>query len=406
MNILVVCRDLPYPPNAGYRIRTYNLLKRLARRHTVSLLCYDVDGSGAGAEGVAPFCAAVELVQVPKLSRARQIPQALGLLLRGEPLSARYVQSEAMERAIARAVQTGAVDLIHFDDPYITTNCPKSHWLTLKKTVTYHDIDSQKYARLCRLEPSPAKRAMLELDLSLVRRMEKSMLRNADLNIVMSEVDRDSLLAHGIDGSIAIVPNGVDVDRFPFQKPEATDLLSYFGTMDYLPNEDAALYFHREILPLLAEERPQARFCIVGRRPGARLREAVGSDPRVEVTGEVNDVVPYYRRSAVAVVPLRAGGGTRLKILEAMALGCPVVSTSIGAEGLNVTHGENILLADTPESFARATLQLMGDAALRETMSIKARRFVEEQYSWEGIAEELSRRYSALAGAAAQGDPP
>jgi polysaccharide biosynthesis protein PslH len=394
MHILMVCRDIPYPLNAGYKIRTYNLLKRLAEANAVHLVCYDLNGDAAGrAAGLSCYCSSVSLVKEPKTPKIRQIPQIMRNMLEGQPLCVKYSKSEAMRRAISEVMEARQIDLVHFDDPYIASNCNFSKHPAIKKTVTFHDIDSEKYRRMYKIQNSAGKRVMLLFDLMMMKHWEKSVLKNADLSIVMSQLDRDALMAHGVGADISVIPNGVDTQRLQFlQAPSASETISFFGALDYHPNEDAALYFCDEMLPLILQENPAAQFCIVGRNPGRKLVGA-GAHPNISVAGNVDDVVPYYRKSSVAVVPLRAGGGTRLKILEAMALGCPVVSTTLGAEGLDLTDGEHILLADTPQQFARRTLELMKNCALRERMALAARSFVEGRYNWDKIAASMLECY-------------
>src|SRR5216683_1073363 len=189
---------------------------------------------------------------------------------------------------------------------------------------------------------------------------------------------------------MTIVSTGVDTEYFrPDAGKELSCSLVFTGSMDWMPNEDGVLYFLRLILPLIRWEIPQVRFNIVGRQPSDKLRAAVASDPGVRVTGRVEDIRPYVHEGSVYVVPLRIGSGTRLKIFEAMAMGKAIVSTSLGAEGLPVNDGSDISIADSPEEFARKVVALLRDPEERSRLGLAARQLVEQRYSWSSVAAEF-----------------
>jgi glycosyltransferase involved in cell wall biosynthesis len=195
---------------------------------------------------------------------------------------------------------------------------------------------------------------------------------------------------------VDVIPNGVDTEKYqPLPPPEnVSPSLMFVGSMDYPPCVDAVLYFCSDILPLIRQAINPLELWIVGRDPHPEVLKLNGSG--VHVTGRVEDVVPYYQQSTVCVIPLRAGGGTRLKILEAMALGRPVVSTTIGCEGLDVVDGEHLLIADTPEQFAEKTVRLLDDRHLSQYICANARKLVEARYGWDQIAERLMDVYEEM----------
>ncbi|HEY3423768.1 MAG TPA: glycosyltransferase family 4 protein [Negativicutes bacterium] len=391
MNILVICRELPYPLNAGYKIRTFNLIKGLSRDHAISLICYG--DQKYDCAGIRQYCKTLKIIPPQKISRFKQAPNIIKNMLSGQPFSVKYVKSTAMKAAINEIIQSTRFDLIHFDDPYIVSNFDLCNENRIKKTITFHDIDSMKYMRMFKIESGIYKKILLLFDLMMLKRWEKEITNKADLSIVTSAIDLQSIRQQVTDAKVSIVPNGVDIDSYKFRrKNNSGNTIVFVGAMDYMPNHDAALYFYRQILPIIISINSDVKFIIVGRNPNQEL-QALADDPRVFVAGNVDDVTPYYEKSVVAVVPLRAGGGTRLKILEAMAVGCPVVSTSIGSEGLGVTHSKNIMIADTPENFAKYTVELMKNEAQREEQSNLARHFVENFYSWERIAGTMSKTY-------------
>ena len=196
-----------------------------------------------------------------------------------------------------------------------------------------------------------------------------------------------------------VIPNGVDTELYqPDHEAEEDATLIYTGSMDWFPNEDAAIYFIDEILPTIQKKRPNLKFYVVGQFPSERLKR-YGNRPGVVITGRVDDVKPYIARATVYVVPLRIGGGTRLKILEALAMGKAVVSTSVGAEGLNLRAGEEIMIADEPAKFSDGVLQLMENGCMRRELGDNGRRRVETEYDWRQIGEKLQGLYEAVVAA-------
>jgi glycosyltransferase involved in cell wall biosynthesis len=217
-----------------------------------------------------------------------------------------------------------------------------------------------------------------------------------DLVACASEVDRDLMeeICPGLNSDV--IPNGVDTTLYqPDHEVEEEATLIYTGSMDWFPNEDAAIYFIDEILPTIQKKRPNLKFYVVGQFPSERLKRN-GNRPGVIITGRVDDVKPYIARATVYVVPLRIGGGTRLKILEALAMGKAVVSTSVGAEGLNLSAGDEITIADEPARFADGVLQLMENGGMRRELGDCGRQRVEAEYDWRQIGEKLQGLYEAV----------
>jgi glycosyltransferase involved in cell wall biosynthesis len=242
-----------------------------------------------------------------------------------------------------------------------------------------------------------------------LRRYETMILSAADATVAVSEADKQAMQRIAPDASIAVVSNGIDLEEYrpgaPFpnaavdaDKPK----LVFTGKMDYRPNIDAALWFAHEVLPLVVAQAPGACLQLVGMNPHVRLDE-LRSSPHVEITGAVVDTRPYIAAAAVYVIPMRVGGGTRFKALEAMASGKAIVSTSLGVEGIAVRDGHEMLLADTPGAFAAAILRLVTDlrtgSALQQQLGVQARRFVEQHYGWPTIIPQLDKVYQAVKGA-------
>jgi len=240
-----------------------------------------------------------------------------------------------------------------------------------------------------------------------MHRYEGRTLGRFDAVLAVSDADRQTftrLYPDAVRGPVHIVPTGVDTDFFkPSVSPARATQLVFTGSMDWLPNEDAMRYFCRSILPLVRAEEPEAGLSIVGRAPTPAV-QSLAAEPGVEVTGRVDDVRPFMEQAAVYIVPLRIGGGTRLKIFEAMAMGKAVVSTTVGAEGLPVVNGEHLLLADEPRSFARAIVRLIRDQDQRERLGDAARRLVLARYDWSAVAGALEEPLMRIALGQARGD--
>ena len=254
-----------------------------------------------------------------------------------------------------------------------------------------HNVEYMIWQRLARLEHRPWRRALLEIEWRKMRRAERASCNDADLTIAVSEDDRARLETLAPRARCVAIPTGVDTTYFsPRETTETPHHMVFTGSMDWFPNEDAILYFADSILPRIRFHIPNATLTVVGRNPSDRIRVAADR-AGIVVTGTVPDVRPFMSEGAVYVVPLRAGGGTRLKIFEALAMGKAVVSTSVGAEGLAVTHGHNIAIADEPDAFARQVVELLRDPAKRDALGHAGRQLVESRYSWEHASTEFER---------------
>jgi glycosyltransferase involved in cell wall biosynthesis len=220
---------------------------------------------------------------------------------------------------------------------------------------------------------------------------ERRYLRLADHVLTVSDTDRDAFASFLEPEQLTVIPTGVDLDYFqPMPLEETANSLVFTGSMDWLPNQDGILYFVDAILPLIKQQQPDVSLEVVGRSPSRKLQALAEREKSMRLSGWVEDIRPFVARGAICIVPLRIGGGTRLKIFEAMAMGKAVVSTSVGAEGLPVRHGDNILLADTPEDFALSVISLLRDSDQRNRLGSAARALVQEKYSWPKVAESFA----------------
>jgi glycosyltransferase involved in cell wall biosynthesis len=265
-----------------------------------------------------------------------------------------------------------------------------------KKVLSTHNVESLRFARELRFARG-SRRVALLCDQILFHSWEKKSLRRFDGVAAVSESERAWIKRHAPFARVALIPNGVNTEYFSpaHERPSEEMFVVFTALMNYPPNIDAAQWFCRKILPIVRLEHPTLGFKIVGDKPGPAVL-SLAKKQGVQVTGRVPDIRPYLNESLALVVPLRSGGGTRLKILEAMAMGRPVISTTQGAEGLKVTNGVNILLADTPEDFARHISALISDPQLGKRLGFAGRRLVEENYDWKTCLKRLEDFYRAL----------
>jgi glycosyltransferase involved in cell wall biosynthesis len=326
--------------------------------------------------------------------------EAIRYLLAGTPPDLRLIYSQEMARKVAGLVRQVDFDIVQIEDSDMAIYRDAIPPLKPCRTIlTFHDVLFDKFDRMYQVEKRPARKLRLWLHSRMMRRWEPHYAARFDRCIAMSARDRDLLLALNPRLRIEVIPNGVDTKTYqPLPVSSPVPRLIFVGNMDYQPNVDAVLHFYREIWPGIHSGAKDVEFWIVGINPRREIRQLEGE--AVHVTGGVADVRPFYGRCSVGVVPLRAGGGNRLKIPEAMALGRPVVSTSLGCEGLAVVDGQHILIADSPEQFVACTLQLLSNPTLWNTIAHNARRLVEQKYDWDIFAGQLRQVYSELAGTA------
>jgi glycosyltransferase involved in cell wall biosynthesis len=297
-------------------------------------------------------------------------------------------------RARIRQRLAEGVDLCVADFLVAMPNLPSL--ATAPVALFEHNVEYMIWKRLHEVENRPWRRALLALEWRKMRRYEAKACARAGLTVAVSETDRALLAANAPSAQIRAIATGVDTSYFrPNGAVEAPATLVFTGSMDWYPNEDAIMYFIDAILPEIRREVPGVSLAVVGRDPTDRLR-AAGAAAGVRVTGTVADVRPHVAEAAVYVVPLRVGGGTRLKIFEALAMAKAVVATRVGAEGLPIVSGQHFLQADSPVDFARAVVTLLRDPGRRQALGIAGRRLVEERYSWTQVAREFEAHCEEL----------
>jgi sugar transferase (PEP-CTERM/EpsH1 system associated) len=378
------------PPDMGGKIRSYNILKQLARRHEITLFTFypeHPEDQHLRGNDLFSKIVAVPLPLPPRRSLGEYIRSA-GMMAASRPVTIDKFLNSEVRRRYAELLATSAFDLIVCD---FLVPGSLMRWKTTPPTILFtHNVEAQVWERHYKVTTNPIMKAACWLESRALAVAERRYVELADHVLTVSENDRAFFLRYAAPSRISVIPTGVDTEYFqPLAGAEQPDTVAFTGTMDWMPNEDGVVYFVDKIFPLIRQEIPAATFWAVGRRPPRRV-QALAAD-RVVVTGAVDDIRPYLGRAALCVVPLRSGSGTRIKIFEAMAMGKAVVSTTMGAEGLPVRHGENIVLADDPAEFARQVVLLLRDPQRRGQLGRAARQLVEENYGWPSVAAHFDQ---------------
>jgi polysaccharide biosynthesis protein PslH len=404
MKILFLAHRTPYPPDKGDKVRSFNLLSHLAKRHELSLV-YWVDDSRDldHASYLRSLCKG--LVIPVRLKRGLAMARALWALLTGRSFTEGYYGSVSFQHAVERTLSNGV-----FDAVFVFSSAVASYAKNIDskiKIIDFVDVDSDKWGQLAKVSPFP---------LSMLYRLEQKRLLDFDVEIsrwassslFVSAAEAALFRQQGGKGAIEFLANGTDLElrrlpvgQMPFhtagregvRQPDGPRLI-FVGTMDYYPNIDAVQYFAKEIFPLIRQQFPRAIFQIVGRSPTKAVRRLNHIDG-VQVLGEVSEVRSYLLQADVSVAPMRIARGVQNKVLEAMAMGIPVVASPAAIQGIEVTDGEDVLTGASPEEFALKVTMLLTDAELRKAITKRAWNTMKQLYNWELIGTKLEALLNA-----------
>ncbi|MFC1510690.1 glycosyltransferase family 4 protein [Candidatus Omnitrophota bacterium] len=403
MKVLFIAPRMPLPADTGGKIRTFNIIKQLAKNNDVTLACFSFnDGDHFFLKDFKALNIKVKLVSKKENNFFQKCWYVFMNIL---PYSAAKYYCPLMFKAIEGLLVDEPFDLIHVDHVHM------AHYVSSFKgipcLVDQHNVEYRILERCASVERMIIKKIIYKAQAKKMKRYESKMLRYFSAASAVSKDDAQ-ILVELLDAAIPIhvLPNGVDTGYFKWPiieqiNGDADSLIEenavvFTGSMDWLPNDDSALYFCKKILPLIWCLDNKVKFYIVGKNPSHQLIEYAKKDKRIELTGRVDDVRVYVAKSKVFVVPLRIGGGTRLKILESLSMKKPVVSTTIGAEGIDYTQDENIVLADIPEIFAEKVFSLLKDEARRRLLGEAGRKLVKEKYDWSIVGEKLESIYQGI----------
>lgn len=391
-SLLVLSHRVPFPPHNGAALRTYNMLRLLARDYDIVGLCFDRHdratahlGLDRRLQGLRAF-GRFEAFPIPQeLDRVRFVADHLRSVLTGRPYTWYTHDSAPFKTRLTTLLAEQRFDLVHLDSLDLVRLLPLVR--ELRVVCTHHNVESALLRR--------RGGAYLRFQARAIERAEREWLPRVALNIAVSPDDASAFRALAPDARVEVVPNGVDTEYFaPSEEPQSGCV--FVGGTSWYPNRDALHWFTETIAPCLRARGVPVDVTWVGRATDAELRAFAHVDG-LRLTGYVDDIRPYVDRAACYIAPLRVGGGTRLKLLDAWAMGKAIVATSIGAEGLGARNGEDMLIADTPDAFADAVARVLHDETLRRSLGAAARRTAVERFSWTTIGETVRALYQEVA---------
>ncbi|HET7694272.1 MAG TPA: glycosyltransferase [Vicinamibacterales bacterium] len=393
MKLLWLNAGLLLPLDKGGKLRTWHVMRHLAARHDITYLSFaDAGQTAADRAGMREVCSRLETVprHDPAKGTWRFYADAARYVVDAVPYAVAKYRSAAYRRRLEDLLARDRFDAVVCDFLPPVVNLPAQ--LPCPSIVFTHNVEAEIWRRHAEQASNPLSKRLLTQQWRRMLRFEAAALARFDLTLAVSDADRrtfERLYPRSLSHPVHVVQTGVQTDFFtPAATAAERTHMVFTGSMDWLPNEDGMTYFCREILPRIRQSEPDATLSIIGRAPTPAVRK-LAEIPGVEVTGRVDDVRPHIARGAVYVVPLRIGGGTRLKIFEAMSMAKAVVSTTVGAEGLPVTSDRNIVIADEPDRFAERVVGLMRDGAARRAIESAARQLVVERYDWSAVAEDF-----------------
>lgn len=389
--LLWVKTDAMLPLDKGGKIRSFNMLRHICDKASVDYLCFASAGLGHADRELLTgmFHAFWEVQPVdPDRKDWKYLLRLFQAHALGKPFTLFNYHRKQMAQKIHELCRQNAYDAVVCD--FLGPALNFSPTLRKGAVLFQHNVEHLLWERQAHQEIRYWRKLVYAREHRLVKRFEQDLCREFRRVVCVSEEDASVLRQRFGLGHVFSIDTGVDVDYFvPPVNPPLKQRLVFTGSMDWLPNMDAMRWFVREVFPKVQESFPEAELAIVGRNPVPEIQRLPEGNAKIIVSGSVPDVRPWMAQAEVFVVPIRVGGGTRLKIYEAMAMGLPVVSTTIGAEGLKYAHGDNILIADTVDDFAGSVVELLRDKARRASMGLAARGFVLENFSWPWIADQF-----------------
>jgi glycosyltransferase involved in cell wall biosynthesis len=388
MRILFLSPRQCWPAVSGAKLRDYHLARSLGENAELTYLYFMGDSAIASRD--MPFCRKIVGINKPKPYTLAKIVRGL---VSGLPLTLINYSSPEMTAAIAEVIRSSPFDLVHVESIHMMTYLAALPGALRERIVfNWHNIESELLLRYAASTASLPRKMYASMTARRVEGVERKILRTSFGHLVCSERERKALLEWAPEARIVVVENGVDTKAFAPPPDAARNRILFVGAMAYHANSDAIRWFTDRIWPAIYARFPQWTLTLVGSDPPPQVL-ALSERPGVEVTGTVPDVKPYYNQAVLAIVPLLIGGGTRLKILEALAAGVPVISTSLGVEGLAVTHGEEVLIADGEADWLPAFCSLADQGNLWHQLSIAGRRLVEAHYDWDVLGKSLVATY-------------
>lgn len=401
MRILWLSHLIPYPPKGGVLQRSFNLLKQVSQYHDVDLMAFNQvalldpilkEGPQAAFTALSDFCTDIEFFEIPNLRNPRAVTTLVFKSLFFEPYNISWLKSGEFSFRLSRRIENYSYDLVHFDTisllPYFKL-LPTS----VATCLDHHNIESYMLRRRACNEKNVLKKAYFRQEGIRLGKYERSYCPQFSLNITCSDIDTTRLLEIAPNANVLTIPNGVDLEYFKPLVNSQDNRIIFVGTMNWYPNIEAVLYLAKDIWPLLKAKNPSLVCDIIGANPPAIVRDLANECSDFHIHGFVDDVRPFIRTAAVYVCPIRDGGGTKLKVLDAMAMGKAIVAHPIACEGIRVTHDVNVLIADGAKQFVDSITTLIANPSKRKALGSAARTLVENLYGYDAIGLQLSEAF-------------
>jgi len=398
MNILFISSENPYPPDHGHYIRTYNLLKYVAGRHNVHFLGFvKREKDLKNVEPIRKICRTADVWVNPyDVSRGRFLLSLFLNIFSPRPYIAGKYYNKKLSARIDSILTENNIDIVHFDILHVSGYRKNAHGIP--SVLVEHNVESQRVWRLMKNSSNAVFKAYMYLQYLKLRRFESKECAAFDICAPVSKDDMETLRKMSPSARFVVVPNGVDTAYFaPGRLRSELRSLIWTGGMDNMYNREAVDFFVEEVFPLIEEKVPGVRFKAVGRSPTKNLLRLAAANRNVEATGYVDDVRDAIAGAAVYIAPIKSGGGTKLKVLNALSMARPVVTTTVGAEGIEVVDNEHLLIADDPRLFAEKTIELLRDPTRAARLGENGRKLMLEKYDWDIIGEKMNGIYETLA---------
>ena len=402
MKVLWIGHNLAYPPKGGALQRNYNLLRQAAAHAEVHFIAFDQPRTRPSdiqpddcITALKGFCASANWVPLAQPGgRFHRHLMAARSLVSKNPYEVHWLRSRQLQTKLAGLFRLHRFDVVHFDTLGLAQYIPLAN--TSGMVLNHHDVQAALMARRMELETNPVLKQYWRIETRKLRDAELHWGEKVDMNLVCSAEEAALLIGERSCMRTAVVANGVDTAYFSPRSDPGGQTLLFCGSLDMYPNQDAVKYFFEAIWPALRSRHKDIEIYMVGRRPPDWLKARADTDNRLHVTGFVDDVRSYFRKATICVCPIREGGGTRLKILDSLAMGVPVIGTSFACSGLNLRHDRDVIMADSADEFVRQVGQLLDRAELRLRIGSAGRQVVEREYSWDVIGKNLVRAYEEV----------
>lgn len=405
MKILWLSHLIPYPPKGGVLQRAYHLLREAAKYHEVDLLAFHQpnlmrplvpsldEGIQQSAIALGSFCNKFEFIDIDSDTQILgKYRLALKSLLTTDPYNINWLKSARFTAALQQLLESTDYDLVHLDTISLLPYLP--YVKHLPTVLDHHNIESHMLLRRADNEHNLLKKWYFRQEGSRLERFEKKYCPQVSLNITCSEIDQQRLQLIAPGSRVEEIPNGVDINFFnPDLTTKQDQSLLFIGRLSWYPNIQAVRYIAHEIWPAIKAELPDISIDIIGANPPKDVQQLSFSDKNFRVHGFVDDISPYFNKAAIYLCPITDGGGTKLKVLDALAMGKALIANKIACEGIKVTEGENVIFAETADEYVKAIKLLLNDESLRRDMGINARQLIENEYSYEKVGVKLSMLY-------------